>query len=281
MVRKIPKYYDYEMIGRTRMDAPIAIANAIPSLVARGLVEGSAIVQRFGGALSVGSTLTPVTLSNAYQTPQTAQQLEVVSDSANDDGGSPQGSGAQTVRIHGLTDWNTAVTEDVTLAGLTPVATANQYLRVYKMEVLTAGTHIDLAAANTLYPVIGIRLKSTALDGVVSLVDMSQINQASQDWEWSLVINPTLSSALSWTDQTNSVVQTAIGDGTATATGGTLITGGYVTSGARGASTQAQLENALRLGASIAGTPDEIYLCARPLAANADIEAGLTWRELS
>lgn len=47
-----------------------------------------------------------------------------------------------------------------------------------------------------------------------------------------------------------------------------------------GAEIAAQLENALYLGATIDGTVDEIVLCIRPLSANADIQASITWREV-
>jgi hypothetical protein len=150
----------------------------------------------------------------------------------------------------------------------------------------TQGTHLDLASANTLYPVLGIRLKSTALDGIVALEDMTIINQQSQDWEWVLLMdNPALTfvgGTPSFSAQTNSVVETHTGDGSISITGGgTYFTGGLVASGTKGSATSSSLKNAVRLGATRSGTVDEIYLCARPLSANADIEASITWREIS
>lgn len=45
--------------------------------------------------------------------------------------------------------------------------------------------------------------------------------------------------------------------------------------------TTTDIVNALRLGAAIDGTPDEIVLCAIPVTNNIAVRSSLTWRELS
>lgn len=50
---------------------------------------------------------------------------------------------------------------------------------------------------------------------------------------------------------------------------------------ATGGGSTATLLNALKLGGRIDGTRDEIVLCVRPIASNADVFGALTWREFS
>ena len=142
----------------------------------------------------------------------------------------------------------------------------------------TDGTHLDANTADTHYAIIGIRLKSTALDGVVKLISESIISETNDDFEWTIRLNPTVAGTFTFSDETNSVVQTGTGATANTVTGGTLLCGGL---GKSSSASESQVDNAIRLGAAIDGTVDEIYLCVRPLSANADYEAGLMWRELS
>lgn len=67
----------------------------------------------------------------------TLETVSVLSSSALD---TAAGTGARTVRIYGLDGAYALQTEDVILNGVTPVATVNTYRRVYRVEVLTAGT---------------------------------------------------------------------------------------------------------------------------------------------
>ena len=143
----------------------------------------------------------------------------------------------------------------------------------------TEGTHVDANTANSIYAIVGLRLKSAQLDEIIDLVSMSMIVQTSDDFEWLVLVNPTVAGTFTYSDETNSACQTAVGDSTNTVTGGTPIGGGFVKASVSGGTISAELDNALRLGSAIDGTPDEIVLCCRPLANNADVEGSLTWRE--
>ena len=151
MPKIIPKYDDYELIGRTRLDATIALANSNPHLIARGLIDGTNVVHKFGAASDVGLSLVPVTTSQTYPTPVTAESLEVLSDSTNDNGTtSPLGSGALIIRIFGLKTWAGESTEDVTLNGTTVVAIPGTWLRIYRVKVIGSGTYAtDLAPSHS------------------------------------------------------------------------------------------------------------------------------------
>ncbi len=142
----------------------------------------------------------------------------------------------------------------------------------------TDGTHLNANTADTHYAVIGIRLKTTALDSVIKLISQSVISETNDDFEWTLRLNPTVAGTFEFADETDSTVQTGVGATANTVTGGAILTGAL---GKDSQPVSAQVSNAVRLGAAIDGTRDEIYLCVRPLTSNADIEASLTWRELS
>lgn len=145
----------------------------------------------------------------------------------------------------------------------------------------TEGTYVDANTANTLYAIVGLRLKTTHLDEQIELVSMSMMNTSSQDFEWSVLFNPTVAGTFTYSDETNSACQTAVGATANTVTGGTPIGGGMVKSGNQAGAAREALENALRLGSAIDGTRDQVVLCCRPLAGNADIEGSLNWRELT
>ena len=147
----------------------------------------------------------------------------------------------------------------------------------------TAGTHVATTTQDTVYAVVGIRLKSTHLDAQIKMVSMSLVEHlGTKEFEWILMFNPTVAGTFTYTNETNSAVQTATGAVANTVTGGTAIDGGHGSSAQKGGETNADtLENALRLGAAIDGTVDEIVLCVRPIGGSTvvNIEGSLTWRE--
>lgn len=146
-------------------------------------------------------------------------------------------------------------------------------------------TLIQSNTAGTIYAIIALRLKTTYLDASVEIERLSMINTVADDYEWMLILNPTLANAVTFTGETNSALETAPGNtgnpSNSTVTGGTFLDGGYVKSaGNSGAITQ-EGKNAIKLGSAIDGTRDEIYLCCRPLTNGADIYGSITWREFS
>jgi hypothetical protein len=151
----------------------------------------------------------------------------------------------------------------------------------------TEGTNQNADVENTLYSVLGIKLKSTHLGSVVKLVNVAlQVHTASSKCEWVLLLNPTIAGAKTWADETNSAVQTFAGVTANTVTGGYAITGGFVETGgvaAGGAgSVQSSIQNAIYLGSTIAGVSDSIVVAVRPIGGSTlvDVEGALTWREL-
>lgn len=78
--------------------------------------------------------------------PTVARVHDIVSTSIADDG-DPAGTGALTVKIFGLdSDW-LEQSEIITMDGTTPVETASEYIRIFRMQVLTVGSG-GVAAGN-------------------------------------------------------------------------------------------------------------------------------------
>jgi hypothetical protein len=134
---------------------------------ARGRVPGVATLNKFGRAQSGVQTTSTDIWSRAdaaatqqiWVAPTTARVHAIVSTSASD---AAAGVGARTVRIQGLTAWNTAeATETVTLNGTTPVNTVNSYVIIHRMKVLTCGaTDIN----------VGTISATAATDGTITAI---------------------------------------------------------------------------------------------------------------
>lgn len=138
---------------------------------------------------------------------------------------------------------------------------------------------ISNLASGTKYAVLGIRLKSGSIGGVVEMENISLITTSGNDKaHWELIFNPTVAGTFTYSDQTNSIVQTAAGSVSNTVTGGTEMDGGYLTTDLPVNTT---VPNALKLGAAIDGTVDEVVLTCTPITNNITIQASTTWRELS
>lgn len=152
----------------------------------------------------------------------------------------------------------------------------------------TAGTHIDANVENTIYAILGIRLKSEYIGASIKILNASvQLQTGSNKIEWILVFNPTIAGSLNWQDQSNSAVQIVKGATANTVTGGIQIGGGFaesggVQSGNSGSDTK-NIDNALLLGSTISGTVDTLFLTARPIggSTNVDVEGSFAWRELT
>ncbi|AON98904.1 virion structural protein [Synechococcus phage S-RIM2] len=139
-------------------------------------------------------------------------------------------------------------------------------------------TGTTLAAANTFYPVLSLRLKSSDLAGIVLPRSLQVASNDNTNVFWRLVENSTLTGP-SWTDHPNPDAITQI-DTTATAsTGGVVILSGFTVGG--GASLiNLDDKAALQIGRSSLGTVSDIYTleCASPNT-NKDALAVLNWLE--
>jgi len=105
--------------------------------VSRGQITMHSTVYKFGYSTVIDGTLYPIwnlAANRVYLT--TAATMTVSSSSASDASGN---GGARTVLVQGLDQNYLPISETVTLAGQTGVATTKAYLRVTGVTVLTAG----------------------------------------------------------------------------------------------------------------------------------------------
>lgn len=152
----------------------------------------------------------------------------------------------------------------------------------------TAGASVSMATENTLYAIVGLRLKATHLSATILLDKISVVLQsASDDIEWVMVFNPSIAGTPGWTNKANSAVQYFLGESDTIVTNGTHIDAGYVSTGTAqsfSGGVSHETQNALLLGSLIDGTPQTIVLSARPINGSSTsviVEGGFTWRELS
>jgi hypothetical protein len=108
-----------------------------PLQVSRGQIQGHETFCQFGINSAVSQTLETVWVGgDAYAFPSSATTTTVSSSNAND---TVAGTGARTVLIDGLNANYERVTETASLNGQTGVTLTNQYLRINKVTILTAG----------------------------------------------------------------------------------------------------------------------------------------------
>lgn len=129
------------------------------------------------------------------------------------------------------------------------------------------------------YVMQGIKLKSTHIDTTIDILTASIIATTSNDEaHWYVAMGGTLTGgSLTFTGLANSSIEYATGDGVIQHSGGTTFDGGFVSNTN---TFRQQIVNAVRLGSSILGTPQTIYLVLTPITNNTIMQTAITWREL-
>lgn len=145
-----------------------------------------------------------------------------------------------------------------------------------------AANEIQANIAGITYAVCGIRLKPAYLSAMIKALSISIVETAgpAASFLWQLHLNPTLTTGLTYSDIPNSAIQFGVGlaAGDVIVNEGTVLNMGYIPGLIEGKSVLTP--GALRLGALIDGTQDEIILSVTPLTANQDILGGLSWQEV-
>lgn len=147
------------------------------------------------------------------------------------------------------------------------------------------GTGYSCATANTMYPLVSLRLKSTALDAIVIPTAASILGKGNGvDFKWSLIVGGTVSNTEAWTSAgTNSAVEyTLTANGI---TGGRVTATGYLNSSTQSSPTidilkaamfQYQLERN-----SLTGTPETFTLAIQTGTNSSNCYGSLDWEEIS
>lgn len=136
---------------------------------------------------------------------------------------------------------------------------------------------ISPSITSTYYAGLGIRLKADALGSFIDIVSFNLFNNsANAPIMWELRLNPTVAGTFTYGAVANSAMEFAVGVLANTVTGGTILDSGYVV---QRTADRFDLKNALRLGASIAGTRDTLVLLVRAVSGSPEIYRSITWRE--
>jgi hypothetical protein len=106
--------------------------------VSRGQIQGHSAFCQFGINGAVGQTLETVWVGGGTYSFPTSATTTTISSSSGDD--TAAGTGAQTVRVEGVDATYALVSETASMNGQTGVTLANEYLRVNRITVLTAGS---------------------------------------------------------------------------------------------------------------------------------------------
>jgi len=140
-------------------------------------------------------------------------------------------------------------------------------------------TGTTLTNANVYYPLLSIRLKSTALQGIVLPTFFQVATSDNTNIFYKVVRNATLNGTWQDTPDTNSFTQystNAIG----ALTGGSVIDSGFVIAGGGGAGVRIDKDTVYQLGRSSMGTvSDTITLAAASSNGNKSAIATFTWIE--
>ena len=129
--------------------------------VARGQITMHRSFCQFGANGTVGTSLETVWVGSSLYTFPSSAAATTISSSSTDDASA--GTGARTVLVEGLNASYEAVSETASLNGQTGVTLTNQYLRVNKVTVLTAGS--GGTSAGSIY--VGTGTVSTGIPAAI------------------------------------------------------------------------------------------------------------------
>ena len=143
---------------------------------------------------------------------------------------------------------------------------------LYSTVAVDHSTTTTLDVSGTKYPFIGYRLKELYHAVTSQYNSLSVLNTSNDNYLLTVEYNPTLSTTPTWVDIPNSPFQYSIFTGTTTTT---ITSPGHIMSaliGEAGASALTSLkidDNQIRVGYGINGFRDEMWICIKPLGANA------------
>jgi hypothetical protein len=144
------------------------------------------------------------------------------------------------------------------------ISEGGQQATVLQSYVSRNGTAFTLAAQEVYSPVISLRLKQSHIGTRISPVQVEIMATGSVNYEWRLLLNPTIAGTdtASWIPNSNSAVEYDI-----SRTNLNVVTGGHILSGGYGASTnqsRSQITGITRsylsIGTNIANESDELVL---------------------
>lgn len=118
-----------------------------PLRIARGLLDNSIVVHKFGRA-DVGTSYVPIAIGGIYRTPQVsgATALRVKAGNTND---TAAGSGAQEITLQGIDETGSKISVKVATNGTSAgTATTETFIRLYRAFVSRSGTYASQSAGS-------------------------------------------------------------------------------------------------------------------------------------
>ncbi len=137
---------------------------------------------------------------------------------------------------------------------------------------------IAVTAKTVIYACLGIKLKSTHLAVEVVPKSISMISESNQDFEWLLILNPTIEDTFTYADlDPESAVQFATGVAANTVTNGLVLRSGFAKTNT--IAEAAAIHDQEALGSTIGGVAHELVLCVRGMGNNTSVQASFGWVE--
>lgn len=148
---------------------------------------------------------------------------------------------------------------------------------------IDSGTSLTVGSG-TRRAILGVRLQYNKLDSVNQIINASviciqQSASTQAPYRYELVLNPQGISGGTWTDIVESNFQRWRGNVTPTADTGFVLAEGFGSVGANIDLGTFNLKKFLRLGTSVHGVRDELYLVVTPLGANDGVYGSLSFIE--
>jgi len=141
------------------------------------------------------------------------------------------------------------------------------------------GTHLNANNTANWYYAIGLQLNVNKLDTLVDVLGAELKSDTNDDFEWRVCVNPTYAGTVTYNTITDYSVNYGLGATANTVSAfGHILKAGY---GVQASLREFDLKTAIRLGASLDGTSDEIVLAVKPHTSNLDIHRAMNWRELT
>ena len=136
------------------------------------------------------------------------------------------------------------------------------------------------STADTFTPILGIRCTPGYINLVNTIKQIEIYNSTSRGLIYQLVLNPTITPDLSWQTIDEGIIQQALGGtGYSVSNTGYLPVSNYSSPNSKGGFAQSDIARALaKLGASVSGTPDTLFLIGRFLdnsGSNANVHAAM------
>jgi hypothetical protein len=148
-------------------------------------------------------------------------------------------------------------------------------------SVSNGSTGVILAAIGTTYPILAVRKSATHRTKSVKLFGAGAfVTTANDQLLISLHLNPTLSAPLTYGAVANSAVESAVGNGTITATApGTVLYSAYLAQNSILPANILDMDFLSYIGMSIADVSDQLVLCGTPVTASITTLGVLNFKE--